>query len=254
MTLTQVNATISAVIKGIFESFIDLLYPPSCLLCRNAIPIKNKEIILCAPCLNAIQPNQPPFCKKCSRSLQGYYQTPLCFECRNLKPHFNFAYASCYYNDSMRKLIHLFKYGQKTALQYFFTELIDSFLKIYKIRLSHFDLLVPVPLHSVRLRERGYNQAHLLAKNLSKKLNIKLAESNIIRIKNTKNQAVLSQKDRWTNIQGAFRIKQPSAFLKRSVLLIDDLLTTGATASECAKILKAHGAKKVGVLTVAIAV
>ena len=128
-----------------------------------------------------------------------------------------------------------------------------TFAQYYRLPLEAFDLVVPVPLSSTRLRERGYNQSQLLAQELVKSLGLPLEFNNVIRTRNTQFQARLSEKERWTNIEGAFKIKHPKKFDGKNVLIVDDLLTTGATASEIARILKESGAQKVGVLTLAIA-
>ncbi len=152
----------------------------------------------------------------------------------------------------MKQLIHCFKYQQKTYLRTYFSHLMIEFLNCYAVDLSGFEAAVPVPLHCVRARERGYNQSQLLLEGLGTTLKIPTIKNNLFRMKNTSNQALLGKKDRWTNIHGAFRIKDPLAFKNKSVLVIDDLLTTGATVSEAARLLKESGAKKVGVLTLAI--
>ena len=117
--------------------------------------------------------------------------------------------------------------------------------------IEQFDFMVPIPLHPTRKRERGYNQSFLLASQLSRIFNINLNINLLIKTKNTKNQSLLSKKERWTNITGAFKIKSPNEVNNKSILLIDDLLTTGATSSEAAKALKSAGAKTVGVFTLA---
>ncbi|MBU1997000.1 MAG: hypothetical protein KKF78_07575 [Candidatus Omnitrophica bacterium] len=117
--------------------------------------------------------------------------------------------------------------------------------------IEQFDLIMPIPLHPARKRERGYNQSFLLASKISKSFNINLNINLLIKVKNTKNQSLLSKKERWTNITDAFKIKNPNAVKNKSILLIDDLLTTGATSSEAAKVLKISGAKTVGVFTLA---
>jgi len=150
-------------------------------------------------------------------------------------------------------MIHLFKYNNKTSLKYPLLDLLDSFLKNYQIPLKSFDIVVPVPLHPVRIRERGYNQAQLLSEEISRKFMIPHSTHNLLRIHPTDHQALLGKKDRWTNIAEVFKIKNPFEFDKKSVLVVDDLLTTGVTASEIARILKEGGATKVGVLTAAIA-
>jgi ComF family protein len=131
-------------------------------------------------------------------------------------------------------------------------KLMTDFIDAYRFDIHQFDLIVPIPLFPTRLRERGYNQSRLLAEELSRKYRIALSLSDLARIRPTEHQTLLNEKERWTNISGAFRIKNLLAFRGKNVLIIDDLLTTGATASEAARTLKDAGAETVGVLTLAI--
>ncbi len=122
----------------------------------------------------------------------------------------------------------------------------------YRINIKEVDLILAIPLHPARLRERGFNQSQYLAELLSQKYRIPLSLGNLIRTQNTKNQALLGQKERFTNIQGAFRIKHSPAVKNKSILIVDDLMTTGATVSEAALTLKDAGCGRVIVLTLAI--
>lgn len=153
----------------------------------------------------------------------------------------------------MQRLLHIFKYGHKTSLRHFFADQILSFLRDYQISLEHCDLIVPIPLHPTRMRERGYNQSFLIAEIISDELRIPLECRNLLRVRHTPNQARLSQKERWTNIEAAFKIKRHNNFRHKNILLVDDLYTTGATVSQAAKALKEAGATQVHVLTIAIA-
>jgi len=126
-----------------------------------------------------------------------------------------------------------------------------SFIEQYNLDINQFDLIIPVALHSTRFRERGYNQSEFLAQQISAVYNIKMINNILIKKLHTKPHAFLHEKERWTNITGAFKIKNPNEVNNKSILLIDDLLTTGATSSEAAKALKSAGAKTVGVFTLA---
>jgi len=161
------------------------------------------------------------------------------------------VWAVSRYNDSLRRLIHLFKYKHKTILRYQLAHLVTDFFNTYQFPFPFYDFITPMPLHPARLRERGYNQSELLAELISQRLAIPLS-TNLKRIRHTPFQANCTQKERWTNIFGAFKIKYPSYSLKKSFLLVDDLMTTGATASEAARILKEDGARRVDVLTLAV--
>lgn len=207
---------------------------------------------LCPGCLNQITYNSPPFCVQCSRHLSEPLSRSRCKECRLRKPHFDFAWSACLYSQPLQGLIHQFKYGQKTYLRHIFGQLIISFLRQYRLDIEQFDWVIPIPLSPTRQRERGYNQAQVLAQDIVKEFNLPLSVDNLVRVRHTKNQAQLCEKERWTNIQHAFKIKQSQTTAKKSLLLIDDLLTTGATASEAALTLKEAGARTVGVLTLAI--
>jgi ComF family protein len=126
-----------------------------------------------------------------------------------------------------------------------------TFIRTYQLDIAQFDALIPIPLSATRLRERGYNQSGLLAQGISEAFHIPVFENSLTR-RHTRHQTLLNEKERWTNIQGAFTIKFSKNINNRNILIIDDLLTTGATASEAARTLKKCGAQTVGVLTLAI--
>lgn len=247
------SANITAVLKELLNGLYNLLFPSNCILCKKYFKGEGQESVLCQDCQSTIELNKPPFCQRCSRHLEEYADQSLCTECRSQHYHFDRAWGICRYNLSVRRLIHLFKYGEKTALRHTFSRIIATFIESYHVDIKDFNLIVPVPLHAARLRERGYNQSELLTDLLALRFKTPASKRNLIRIRHTQNQAHLGQKERWTNIQAAFKIKHSTEFLDKSVLVIDDLMTTGATASEAARTLKEAGAKKVSVLTLAIA-
>ena len=238
-------------IKNILPGLADLIFPRNCTLCRSYHP-RTAEDPLCPECFAKLPFNRPPFCLKCSRRLESYSDEGLCPDCRRHPPAFDYAWAATVYADPLSSLIPHYKFHNKTALRTTFGKIIREFLVRYDIRLSP-DVIVPVPLHPARLRERGYNQAALIAERLAPVLGAPVAQSGLERARHTPRQSELGQKERFTNVIGAFRITTPSRFMDKHVILVDDLLTTGSTASEAAKVLKAAGAAKVGVLTLAIA-
>ena len=195
---------------------------------------------------------RPPFCAKCSGPVTAD-TGPLCLRCRLTAPHFDRVWACCAFTDTVKDLLHLFKYHQKTALRFFLTDRMATFLRTYNISLEAFDLIVPVPLHPARLRERGYNQSGLLAEELGRQSRCPVSKGALLRVRNTKSQTTLRRKERWTNIRGAFTIKRSSVFKDKKILIVDDLFTTGATTSEAAQVLKQAGARHVVILTLAIA-
>ncbi|MFA6378478.1 MAG: ComF family protein [Candidatus Omnitrophota bacterium] len=233
-----------------FHSFLDLVYPPQCLLCQAKPSDKLK--ILCDVCHEAICFNTPPFCKKCSRHLLAPGEHTLCPQCRKRIPDFDMAWSATIYNEPMKHLLHLFKYQRKTTLKYLLTDLICTFLEQYHIPIQTFDYLVPIPVHPTKQREREFNQTQLIAELLAKRFHRQISINNLIRVKHSRPQAVLEEKERWTNIKDAFRIRHSFSFKNKSILLIDDLMTTGATACEAAKVCKQAQASSVGILTLAV--
>ncbi|MBF0533069.1 MAG: ComF family protein [Candidatus Omnitrophica bacterium] len=238
-------------LKDYIDGLIDLVYPPLCLLCRKKILPRAGCPTLCAICQSRLVKNTPPFCVKCSRPLPGA-PTVLCPSCRKNQPNFDFAWCARTYTAPLKSLIYTFKYGGKTQMRHLFAAEIQQFIAASNFDIRQFDALVPIPLHPARWRERGYNQSELLAKTLSALYAIPV-KSLLRRVKPTRFQAGLTRKERWTNISGAFRMNA-STLPDKNLLLVDDLLTTGATASEAALTLKNAGAELVGVLTLAVTV
>lgn len=127
-----------------------------------------------------------------------------------------------------------------------------TFIETYHVPINDFDIICPIPLHPVRLRERGFNQAQLLSEPLGNHYNLRHDPSLLSRTSATLSQATLNQKQRWTNMQGAFKINPNKSIADKSILLVDDLLTTAATANAAADALKQGHAAYVGCITLAI--
>ncbi|MDP8266274.1 MAG: phosphoribosyltransferase family protein [Candidatus Aceula meridiana] len=153
----------------------------------------------------------------------------------------------------MKNVIHLFKYRNKIGLRHLFQKQMVTFINDYRVPIKTFDGLVAVPLHPSKMRERQYNQSEILSEMISRVFNVPVLKNTIIRAKATKPQALLNEKERWTNVKDAFRIRQPLKLEGQSILIIDDLMTTGATVCEIALTLKNSGAKDASALTLAIA-
>lgn len=164
------------------------------------------------------------------------------------------AFSAIAYKGIVKKLIYNFKYKpflsdlNKILTELFYESIIQQ--EIFKKAYDSKPTLVPIPLHKKRLRRRGYNHSQILADGLSKKLDLKLVE-NLERIKDTKSQFGLKLKDRKENLKGAFTLNTKYKIYDTNVFLVDDILTTGSTLLEAAKILKKNGVKKVWGLTLA---
>jgi len=234
-------------VQGIRE----LAFPDNCFLCRAFLDSGHCRQ-LCPSCLQSVKSNIPPFCALCSRHLPHYTDDGLCGSCRGQPRHYDRAWGSCQYNEPMSLLLHSFKYGGRTSLRRTFLELMTSFIDTYHVPLEQFDAVCPIALHPVRLRERGFNQSELLSEGLCRHYGLTHKPHLLVRKQATQTQALLDQKQRWTNLEGAFRINPSEIPGDKSILLVDDLLTTGATADAAAASLKEAGAAYVGVLTLAI--
>ena len=236
--------------RTLWEGLVNIVYPNICLLCRRSI---NRDAqSLCLNCISEIEKNIPPFCQKCGRHIyEANNELGLCLSCQKSQLHFKRAFSACFYEGKIKGLIALFKYKGKTALSKPLANILTDFIKQYRIPLQQIDAIMPIPLHSVRLREREYNQSQLLAREITKEFNLELDNHSLIRTKNTTPQIELNDKQRWQNVAGAFKLHKKQSVLDKRILLIDDLLTTGATCSEAAYVLKDNGAKEVYVLTLA---
>lgn len=239
-------------IPVLIKSLKEIFYPRHCLLCREKIPFDDQKDLVCRECLKEISPHLPPFCRKCGRGLtQENTASHICAECQNARFYFERAWTVCNYQKNARALIHQFKYKNKIYLSLPLAELMIDFIQQYHLPLNHCDYLIPIPLSPAKLREREFNQAEVLAKRIAGHFGIRLLSGNLKRIRNTHAQADLDKESRWRNIAGAFKITNPDTIKEKTILLLDDVLTTGATASEASRVLKNAGASAVYVLTLA---
>jgi ComF family protein len=208
------------------------------------------RIPVCSACLSAPQPLIAEyFCIDCKTPFINAF--PLdsdgrCGLCRRGLTGFDSVFSFGEYDGALRKLIHLFKYQQLKPLARPLGKLLASALP----REMQFDVIVPMPLHWTRAWQRGFNQSELLGKMLAGRINTPLMRA-IRRKRRTPAQAGLTNAQRRTNVAGAFVWNKKYSVKDRHVLLVDDVLTTGATASACASVLKRAGAKRVTVLTLA---
>jgi len=227
----------------------NLVFPEDCRVC--GVRLKNiSRIPVCAACLNEPKPFLAEhFCVDCRTPFLN--ASPLdengrCGLCRAGLSGYDAVYAYGEYEGNLRKLIHVFKYGGVTPLASELGRMLNGALP----REEQFDVIVPMPLHWRKRLQRGFNQSELLAKFIAKRTGIPLVGA-LRRRKQTDSQAGLTRAQRRTNVVGAFEVSRRERVEGRHVLLIDDVLTTGATASACAAVLKRAGAKRVSVLTLA---
>jgi ComF family protein len=206
---------------------------------------------LCADCQSRAPRINAPFCAKCSEPFFGAItQTFSCANCEHRTLHFDAAVAAYRSRGLVRQLVHDFKYGRQRHLRHPLAEWLGETMLDARLRDRRFDLIVPVPLHAARERERGFNQATLLAELLAARLRLPLRPV-LERIRYTTTQTAYDRAERMENLQDAFRLRKNRDVRQLRVLLIDDVLTTGSTLSECARVLKAAGAISVHAATAA---
>lgn len=238
--------------RGFFKGIKDLIYPNCCLACKNRIDPAKAQSLVCTQCWEKIEKNLPPFCASCGRRLDKLSTAKnICSSCLRFKFHFDRAFSPCAYTGVIKKLIHEFKYTGKDYLGKPLGELMNKFIKDYRLPIEYLDFIIPVPLHNSRLREREFNQAQILSEQIAKEFNKKVLLNVLVRSKQTKTQTELAFEERRKNVEKSFIVRNPEGIKGRNLLLIDDVLTTGATSSEAAKTLKDSGARIIFVMTLA---
>jgi ComF family protein len=232
----------------------DLLFPPFCLACGQRLGPGRRDP-LCGACWQGLPRIEPPICESCGLPL-GALEPPArplrarCAGCRRRRPAWSYARAAARYEGALRETVHALKFEGRRAAVRPLADLLVAARPLLPAAPPP-ELLVPVPLHRARRRQRGFDQAELLARRLAGAWGLPVAAGALRRRRATSPQSELPAARRRGNVRGAFAVRRPAAVAGRHVLLVDDVLTTGATAEECARCLRRAGAATVGVLTVA---
>jgi ComF family protein len=236
-------------LEKVFDSLFALTYPQACHICCNSVE-KLADGVACRDCWNKTRvfSQREILCAKCGAYLRDS-DKPVETFCRQCDEQFyeQARAVGIYENTLAASVLHLKSepFVSKTLQKLFFTAFYDS-------DFHDANLIIPVPLSKKRLLERGFNQAEILARILAKETTIKLDEKSLARSVHTPmHRAAMDKKAREATVENAFEVKRSSFVENSNILLIDDIFTSGATASNCAKVLKQSGAKKVYALTVA---
>ena len=230
------------------EAVVSLLYPPVCTNCGENVRAGE---YLCNRCEAKAVRIVAPFCRQCSEPFEGAITSEFtCANCAHRTIYFDAAVSAYRGRGIVREIIHEFKYGRQIHLRHLVARWLHAALEDERLRGNRFDVIVPVPLHVTRLRERGFNQASLLAALLSDQTSISSGPV-LERIRYTTTQTALDRSERIENLHNAFRLRKNTNVRGLRVLLIDDVLTTGSTLSECARVLKRAGALSVHAATAA---
>lgn len=227
---------------------LNLFFPPRCAACGVGT---EQAHTLCAPCFESLHIISQPACECCGFPFE--YDPGAgaqCGACLEKLPPYSKGWAVLRYDDAAKSLVTRLKYADKTHLAPFLGHLMAAHGEPV---LAGAELLVPVPLHWRRMFSRRYNQSLLLAREVSRASAIPLLPDGMKRVRHTPPQASLSRKERLDNVRGAFAVKTKgkAAVKGKTVVLVDDVMTTGATIHACCKALKRAGAKEVRVLTLA---
>lgn len=226
--------------NGIASSVINLLFPPHCIICGVGITSDDQ---LCLECKNLIPFIDSPTCSCCGAVYQASAGiNHLCGKCMKKRPSYQQVLAFTLYEEPIVTVLHRLKYAGDTS------SLVVIRYCIHKSPIQHFediDVVIPVPLHLKRLRERGFNQAILLARELFLERSTIIQPDILQRVKNTASQTFLNRKERKKNLRKAFVVRRKESVRGKRVCLVDDVFTTGATIEECSKILMKSGASEV---------
>ena len=219
------------------RKILNALLPGSCLLCGA----DSQGNLLCPPCADDLPALSTTCCPICAdQTTHG----ERCGACLREAPHFERTIALYRYDFPADRIIHALKYGHQLAVAAWGARMLAE-----QIGTEPYDWVIPLPLHPERLRERGFNQSAEIAREFGNWAKIPVDRSNVLRTRATPPQAELPHKARHKNVRGAFECR--ADFSGQRLLLIDDVMTTGATANECARVLKLHGAAEVAVAVIA---
>ncbi len=236
--------------KTILRGLADILFPPTCVVCEKILE-EDLHFSFCPACFSEIRFINSPLCPRCG--LPYFTETESdhpCGDCLSRKQYFTSVRSLGIYETSLLKAIQRFKYQGSLHTGESLGSLMAAF-SYPAFDVTEYDVLMPVPLHLRRLRERGFNQSLILARAMAHKFSGALDFMALRRTIGTAPQTGLKKEDRAANVRGAFEIGDRHRIKGKKVLLIDDVYTTGSTARECARILLRGGARSVGVLTLA---
>jgi ComF family protein len=245
--------------RGMLEYLINFIYPPRCASCDDRLGVA-AVVRICKSCMGLIERIPEPICQVCGIPLQHpeNVRTERCRACGESPPHFGRARAVARYRPGISEdgqvvpsIIRRHKYGRDQSLSRALAECLGGRLPLNG---NDYDLVIPVPLHHRRLRWRGFNQAALFGLAIARKMGCTLDVTTLTRVRDTPPQTAQDSNQRRQNVRGAFAVKRPNRIANRRLLLVDDVMTTGATLDECARTLLAAGARTVDVLTLARAV
>ena len=243
-------AALAQSVKNWLNATLGLVYPEVCQVCGSARATP-AEGFVCNSCRAQVRFIDPPFCERCGFPYEGQITTVFkCANCRDVDLGFSFARSAVIARESVLDIIHRYKYHRAFCFEPFLAELLLS-RAVPALAAAKWDIIVPVPLHHTKLREREFNQAERIARRLGAATSIPVEKCLLRRVLPTQTQTLLSRPERLANVRRAFAMRPGQSLDGQRIVLIDDVFTTGATTSACAKVLRGAGASEVCVWTVA---
>lgn len=244
------TSLIPSAVRTWTEGALSFLYPEVCALCGQE-RATHRDGFIGAACRNEVHRIEPPFCSRCGLPFEGKITNEFeCTNCREMELHFCWARSAAIARGPVLEAIHRYKYKRDLWFEPFFGQLLCE-AAADSLREECWDALVPVPLFPLKQREREFNQAERLARLLSKATDIPVARKLLKRTVPTPSQTRLTREQRAANMRNAFALRKPQSLAGKRFVVIDDVFTTGATTSSCAKMLLDAGAERVAVWTLA---
>jgi ComF family protein len=235
---------------SLLDAALAFVFPPVCQLCNEA-RAHAAEGYVCQDCYKHVRFVREPMCERCGLpfegSITGLFE---CSNCREVELHFSSARSAVLAKDAVLEVIHRYKYNRSLWFEPFLADLLVRAAR-EEVRKEEWDVIVPVPLHPTKQREREFNQAERLARRLGNALEMPVQSRWLRRTTATRTQTLLSRTERAANVRKAFTVARGLQLNGERIVLIDDVLTTGATTNACAKALRDAGAGQVCVWTVA---
>lgn len=233
--------------KKFKENLLNIFFPKDikCLICGRELDT-NTLYCICDSCMEELPFNTGKTCLRCDSAISS--DANYCVNCKNSTPQYKRNKSVFLYDGVVKKFVRQLKFDNKK----FYASTLSNFIASEYVKLNKdFDIIIPVPIHKDREKRRGYNQATLLCTSLKEKLKLNVDENVLIKERATRSQAYLSREEREKNLEDAFRVVDRKLVKGKTVLLVDDVFTTGTTINECAKTLRSAGAKEVHSLTLA---
>ena len=243
-------ANLLIVAKCWLDAGLSFFYPEICQSCGRE-PATAGQGYVCSGCWKNVRFIESPFCERCGLPFEGEITESFeCGNCAQMDLHFSQARSAVAARGLVLDIIHRYKYQRALWFEAFLADLLVRQAAPHLIR-APWDMIIPVPLHRLKREEREFNQAERMAFHLSSATGIPMESRTLKRVEPTLTQTALTRAERASNVRRAFALHKPPSLKAKRVILVDDVFTTGATTSACAKVLKAAGAADVAVWTVA---